>query len=316
MFTVSRLLILLGAALILLCSACGGGTDDASSANATVSVPSAEATSESTVEAPSAASSGLPINSQGIEIVAKVNEQEITLPEFQRSLARREQGTTAADYEALAASELDTMIEQLLIEQGAAQMGLTVTDAAIEEEFQANRAQVADDAVWNQWLTANLFSEDEFRAMLQSALLTRAVRDTLSTQAASEVTQVHARHILVNTQAEAEAVLARLQSGEDFGALAAEVSNDVTTKDSGGDLGWFIREDLPFTPELADVALQLQPGQIAGPIPTQLGYHIIQTLEVGQREAEPDEQAVLVEAQFNTWLQTLLDSATIERYLN
>jgi parvulin-like peptidyl-prolyl isomerase len=129
------------------------------------------------------------------------------------------------------------------------------------------------------------------------------------------VTVIHARHILVPTETEARAIMERLDAGEDFGQLAAEYSQDPNTRDSGGDLGWFVRSDLTV-PELADFAQQLQPGQRGGPFATSLGYHVVETLEITQRPATPEEQYNAGVLQFNNWLDLMRGNAIIERYIN
>ncbi len=85
------------------------------------------------------------------------------------------------------------------------------------------------------------------------------------------VEEIHARHILVPTEAEAKAALARVKAGEDFAKVATELSKDPAG--DGGDLGWFTKDRM--VPEFADAAFKLQPGQISDPVKSQFGWHII-----------------------------------------
>jgi parvulin-like peptidyl-prolyl isomerase len=103
----------------------------------------------------------------------------------------------------------------------------------------------------------------------------------------------------------------RLSNGETFEALAAEVSRDVTTRDTGGNLGFFVRDDLT-TPQLADLAFGLDAGEMAGPVETALGWHIVQTLEFGERPVASGGEALALEQRFTDWLATRRRSATIE----
>ncbi len=256
----------------------------------------------------------LPLNEAGVALVARVNGADITLPQFERAVARAQYDSVVSDSSLLQVTVLDTMIEQVLIDQAATQMNIVVSDGELDTELQANIQLAGGQQAWQNWLSANQYTEAEFRDILRSTLITSRVRDAVTlanNEAALE--QVRARHILVRTEAEALDILARLQAGEDFATLAT-VSLDVTTRDNGGDLGWFTRDEL-MEQSLADVAFSLQPGQIAGPIPTRLGYHIIQTLEVGERPAEIEDQASLAQARFETWLDSQRASATIERYI-
>jgi parvulin-like peptidyl-prolyl isomerase len=87
---------------------------------------------------------------------------------------------------------------------------------------------------------------------------------------------VHARHILVATEAEATDIRNQLEHGADFATLAKAKSTDTGTKDKGGDLGWFPRGVM--VPEFDQAAFSLKVGEISQPIKSQYGYHIIQVL--------------------------------------
>ncbi len=254
----------------------------------------------------------LPTNEAGVPIIARVNEAEITLPQYQRMVERNQQafggGTNAAHL------ALQTLIQQSLIDQAAAQFNITVSAEEVEQEFQGLMTSAGGGEAWQQWLASNSYTEDELRATLRETLLTSRVRDRITGDLSQPVLQAHARHILVATQDEANQLLVRLQSGEDFAALAAQYSLDSSSSSNGGDLGWFTSEEL-LEPTLSQIAFQLQPGQIAGPIQTSLGYHIIQMIEIAQREIDPEKRAQLGQSRFESWLNTLTASATIEQYL-
>ncbi|MGO9004996.1 MAG: peptidylprolyl isomerase [Beijerinckiaceae bacterium] len=84
-------------------------------------------------------------------------------------------------------------------------------------------------------------------------------------------TEVHARHILVATEADAEAALKRIKAGEDFATVAKEVSKDPGS--AGGDLGWFTKDRM--VPEFAEAAFKLETGQVSDPVKSHFGWHII-----------------------------------------
>lgn len=263
---------------------------------------------------PTIAAESLPVDSNNVALVAKVNGAAITLPTFERALERRQQVVDASDPAALRAEVLDQLIEQVLIEQAAVQQNLVVSDDEVQAELQSNMTLAGSDAAWQDWLKANLYTQDEFVTTLREILITNRVRDAVTADLQGNVAQVHARHVLVATEAEANDLLAQFQAGADFVGLAAAHSLDASTREAGGDLGWFSRDGL-ITPQLADAAFALQPGAIAGPIATSLGYHIIQTLEVADRPIEPDMVAYVSQVRFENWLQAQRDSATIEVYL-
>jgi len=89
--------------------------------------------------------------------------------------------------------------------------------------------------------------------------------------------QVHARHILVATKEDADAVKAELATGKAFEILAMEKSTDPSAKQNGGDLGFFQRGQMvkPFE----DAAFAMEAGQVSDPIESQFGWHIIKVEE-------------------------------------
>jgi peptidyl-prolyl cis-trans isomerase C len=89
--------------------------------------------------------------------------------------------------------------------------------------------------------------------------------------------EVHARHILVDNEAEAKKIAARIKGGEDFAKVAAEASKDPGSKTEGGDLGWFTKERM--VPDFANAAFAMKPGQVSDPIKTQFGWHLIKVEE-------------------------------------
>ncbi|MDP4023160.1 peptidylprolyl isomerase [Methylobacterium sp. NEAU 140] len=89
--------------------------------------------------------------------------------------------------------------------------------------------------------------------------------------------EVHARHILVDNEADAKKIAARIKAGEDFAKVAAETSKDPGSKTEGGDLGWFTKERM--VPDFATAAFALKPGQVSDPVKTQFGWHVIKVEE-------------------------------------
>lgn len=109
--------------------------------------------------------------------------------------------------------------------------------------------------------------------------------------------RVHARHILIpvaeknkeadsKAKAQAENLMTQLKSGANFADLAKENSSDSASAKKGGDLGWFTKGQM--IPEFEKAAFGAQkPNELAGPIRTTFGYHIIQVLEHKTAEIRP-----------------------------
>jgi len=98
--------------------------------------------------------------------------------------------------------------------------------------------------------------------------------------------EIHARHILVPTEDEAKAALARIKGGEDFAKVATELSKDPSA--DGGDLGWFTKDRM--VPEFSDAAFKLKKGEVSDPVKTQFGWHVIKIEDVRTKSFPPFEQ--------------------------
>jgi peptidyl-prolyl cis-trans isomerase D len=87
-----------------------------------------------------------------------------------------------------------------------------------------------------------------------------------------------ARHVLVETEAEAQQVLSELKTGADFAALATKRSKDTGSASSGGDLGFSDRS--AFVAPFADAVFSMKQGELRGPVKTEFGYHVIRLDEI------------------------------------
>ncbi len=88
--------------------------------------------------------------------------------------------------------------------------------------------------------------------------------------------QVHAAHILVESEPKARELLGRINGGENFGDLAKRFSSCPSNR-QGGDLGWFGRGQM--VKEFEDAAFNGIKGQTVGPVKTQFGWHLIKILD-------------------------------------
>jgi peptidyl-prolyl cis-trans isomerase D len=105
----------------------------------------------------------------------------------------------------------------------------------------------------------------------------------------------HARHVLITGKDDAVAlalaqqVLSQAKSGKDFGELAKQYSQDPGSAQNGGDLGWAERST--FVKPFADALFGMSAGEIAGPVKTQYGYHIIRLEEIQRGKSKSFEEA-------------------------
>lgn len=208
---------------------------------------------------------------------------------------------------------LDNMIDDQLIAQEAAKEGVSVSDADLDAAMQQLIDAAGGQAAFEQTLAASGQTLDDARQLQRTQMLNNLMRDRVLQSVGSQSEQVHARHILVDSPATAEALLAQIQAGADFGDVARQSSMDTLTKASGGDLGWFPRGVL-VSKEVEDAAFALQPGQISPVIKSEFGYHLVQTLERDPaRTVDPDTLLRLQQQAIEQWLNRLRAAAQVQR---
>jgi len=103
----------------------------------------------------------------------------------------------------------------------------------------------------------------------------------------SDPGRARARHIVVATRADADALLRQLQGGADFAKLASEHNVD-STRTAGGELGWISRGVM--VPAFEQAVFSLKPGEVSPVVQTSFGFHIVQVEEVEAAKPRPFEQ--------------------------
>ena len=144
------------------------------------------------------------------------------------------------------------------------------------------------------------FSVEDLRKMIEVQVLRDKLIEEITADLEPVKEEVWARHILVETEEEAQDILAQLEDGGDFHELTAEYSIDESNASEGGDLGWFDNETM--VSEFSEAAFSLDIGEISEPVETSFGFHIIQVL--GKRESQvlTDELQEKKLELFSTWL--------------
>jgi len=155
-------------------------------------------------------------------------------------------------------------------------------------------------------------SERTIRSIYEADLLRKKLRDDITKDIPQTEEQVFARHILVETEEEANAAYERLQNGEDFAAVAAEVSQDTGSAARGGDLDWQPRSF--FVKEFADAAFSQEIGEIGQPVKSEFGYHIIQVIAREELPLSASQYEQTKETAFNDWLTAEKEAANIETF--
>ncbi|MCP5472258.1 MAG: peptidylprolyl isomerase [Sinobacteraceae bacterium] len=200
---------------------------------------------------------------------------------------------------------LDSLVRMQLIASQAQKDGLD-KDHEIAAALTLSRLDVLQRALQQQYLKDKTPTEQELRAEYETQL------------AQMPRTEYHARHILVQTEETANQLLARLKKGEKFERVARESMD--SSKDNGGDLGWFSPQSMvkPFS----DAVMTLKKGETtAKPVQTQFGWHIIRLDDTREVQPPPFDAVqpqlgqVVLAKKFKGYSDELLKTAKVEKKL-
>lgn len=259
-------------------------------------------------------------------LAARVNGVEITLTDLNAEVLRyvtADPNTPDIDslegmqlVEQMTATVLDGMIDQVLLEQDARRVGITVTQQQIDDEVTLLVYLRGGRDAFGNWLKANRQTEQDARLKIERELTASAMRDHILEGLPRTAEYVHAYHIVVRTQIEADGVLARLINGTRFTALAQTLSIDSSTRPDGGDLGWFTRDTgVVLWPEVEEAAFALKPGQVSAVVASPIGFHIVKVVDRQMRALTPNDTATLQQVALTQWIAKLHSQATIEMLL-
>jgi peptidyl-prolyl cis-trans isomerase C len=264
---------LFGICVLILLATFTACTGNEAVVSPTIPSPSAttSATSQDILETVAVESkTPVPPTGTSAPLAALVNGEGILLEDYQLevTLYQSAVGTSLATKDKQFV--LDDLIDQVLLAQAAVEAGFEVDEAMIQQRIE--ELGIGEQAL-SDWKTEYGYSEAGFSRAMKRAIASAWMRDQLIAEVPQTSEQVHARQILLYTQEEAEAVYIQLQTGAEFGSIAAEY--DPITR---GELGWFPRGYLTVS-ELDDVLFSLEPGEYSEVIETMLGFHIVQVLE-------------------------------------
>jgi len=201
---------------------------------------------------------------------------------------------------------LDDMIGMQLIADQAVKDGLD-KDPEVATSLQVLRLRILADAQSQKYLKDKEPTDADLHADYDAAV------------AGLDKTEYHARHILVPTKEQAEAVIKKIKGGAKFEDVAKAESTD-TSKANGGDLGWFSlnRMAKPF----GDAVKNLKKGEMTQePVQTQFGWHVIKLEDTREAPPPPFEQVKqqvtnnVMQKKLAAYVDTLKKSAKIEKSL-
>jgi len=206
--------------------------------------------------------------------VATVNGQAIPQNMYDAFIAEQKaQG--APDSPELQNAIKEELVRREILSQEAKKKGLDKTpDVAAKMDLA--RQAVLIQAYLADYMRANPISDDKLKKDYEA----------IKTQLGS--TEYKARHILVDKEEDAKAIIAKLNKGEPFAELAKQ-SKDPGSKDSGGELGWSSPKS--YVKPFADALQSLKKGETTkDPVKTEFGYHVIQLEDSRPLSPPPFEQ--------------------------
>jgi peptidyl-prolyl cis-trans isomerase C len=245
-----------------------------------------------------------PATVDGSPVVATVNGEAITQADVAQAAQDFRDQLQQSPPDQWQSQLVDILIEIKLAAKAAVEQGLDKDPAA------AKRLKNASDrALRLEFLRAKVvtpITEDDVHKAYDAEIAKFVPAD-----------EYHASHILVKTEDEAKAIIADLDKGGDFAAIAKEKSGDPGSKDEGGDLGFFKPSQMvkPF----GDAVIAIAPGTYGKtPIQSQYGWHVIKVFEVRKEtpptfeERAPQIRNQLITALFTSTMKGLRDGAKIE----
>ena len=172
---------------------------------------------------------------------------------------------------------IDSLAMQLIITQEAVKKGLDKAPE-VSDRLELGRQSILIEAFVQDYLKNNSIGDD----------MLKAEYDKIKAQATGA--EYKARHILVEQEAEAKDIIARLKKNpKAFEALAKEKSKDRGSKGNGGDLGWF--DPRGMVPEFGAAVARLAKGKFTEvPVKSQFGYHVILLEDSRPQQVQPLEQ--------------------------
>jgi foldase protein PrsA len=285
-------------------------------------------------------------------VIATVNDQKVYLSEFVRNFKVIEYSYNQLYGEDIWTQEVsgktvkDSVIEELLrnmiieklvVEKVSAEY--TIDQALIDEKYNNFDAELDKNETMKEFYTTNDINTEFIKQQLVNQFMVEYYKQKIGDELKADeayiqsnvnnyIIDVNASHILIDTIEGAQAAYDRIAAGEEFAAVAKELSLDPGSKETGGELGNFKRGMM--VQEFEDAAFALEIGQVSEPVKSQFGYHIIKVngkrtlsdliLEgLSADEIKENRDYVvesLISAKFNEELFKLESEATIEKFID
>lgn len=238
-------------------------------------------------------------------VVARVNGAEVRRSDVMLAIENLPQQYRQLPPEMLFGGVVSQIIDRKLVAQ-AAEKGKLGDDPIVKQRVASIRERVLQEAYLSREIEKEM-TDGNLRARYEKQVKNAPGRE-----------EVHARHVLVQNEADAKAVIEDLRKGGDFAEVAKKRSSGPSAA-NGGDLGYFAREQM--VPEFAEAAFAMKKGEVsAAPVKTQFGWHVI---KVEDRRTPPppsfedsvnDLRQEMAQELIQARMEALRKDAKIERF--
>ena len=206
---------------------------------------------------------------------------------------------------------LQAAIESAVIEETAARESITTTPEEIETtaaEF-CRRNGVRSGVARRAWLEGQGLTESDLRRAVRHEVLTAKVKNFVTAgqvelffaERKADFDYAVLSHIVVDDPSLAELIRRQADNREaDFRMLAIRHNTDPATAESAGFLGPVVRSQLD--PALQHAVFAAAPGQVAGPIRTPLGWHVVKVWSISNASLEGETRETVADIVFDAWL--------------
>lgn len=192
-----------------------------------------------------------------LDTVAFVDGRPITLTQV-RELAEEMPQLEEMSFETVYPNLLEMIINNQIVMQGAEKAGV-LDRPEIKTQLRLAKEHIVGQTYLDELLSAHV-TEEEMQDYYNQEIKNFRREE-----------EIHAKHILLKTEKEAQDIIVQLKAGADFSELANSKSLDENTE--GGDLGYFTKAMM--IPEFGDAVFDMKKGQLSAPIKTPFGWHVV-----------------------------------------
>ncbi|HEU5112574.1 MAG TPA: peptidylprolyl isomerase [Acidimicrobiia bacterium] len=243
-------------------------------------------------------------------VAATVNGDDITVEEVEALITGDGEEIPKADF----AGALGFLVQQHIVSDAAeTELGIVIPEDEITAEATALFEESANGQTREEFLEAQGITEELLQQFAHSQLLVTEISESLQEDVEQptqeQIDELYcSSHILVATEQEANDVLTRIEAGEDFAALATELSTDTGSGAQGGDLGCSAPD--AYDPAFAQALTTAEVDVPTDPVESEFGFHVILVRD-DEEEAIETLTATAANEAANTWFTEQFEAAEV-----